>query len=194
MSNYFWYFPTVQHDLTNIGQTVDLTNIIRRFKVKSSLFTDTRAYNEYSIQAGERPDIVADKFYDDPSYAWLILLFNEIDDPIFGWPLFNKEFDDYIIGKYGSISSAQGTVHEYRKVLTEKLVKFDGTIIGKRTVTIDLTTYNTLGESVRESISKYDYEEELNDKKAEIKILKPRYVSEVRKQVQGILKDGIWWI
>ena len=194
MSNYFSYFPTVQHDLTNIGQTVDLTNIIRRFKVKSSLFTDTRAYNEYSIQAGERPDIVADKFYDDPSYAWLILLFNEIDDPIFGWPLFNKEFDDYIIGKYGSISSAQGTVHEYRKVLTEKLVKFDGTIIGKRTVTIDLTTYNTLGESVRESISKYDYEEELNDKKAEIKILKPRYVSEVRKQVQGILKDGIWWI
>jgi len=191
MSNYFSYFPTVQHDLTNIGQTVDLTNIIRRFKVKSSLFTDTRAYNEYSIQAGERPDIVADKFYDDPSYAWLILLFNEIDDPIFGWPLFNKEFDDYIIGKYGSISSAQGTVHEYRKVLTEKLVKFDGTIIGKRTVTIDLTTYNTLGESVRESISKYDYEEELNDKKAEIKILKPRYVSEVRKQVQGILKDGI---
>ena len=194
MSNYFSYFPTVQHDLTNIGQTVDLTNIIRRFKVKSSLFTDTRAYNEYSIQAGERPDIVADKFYDDPSYAWLILLFNEIDDPIFGWPLFNKEFDDYIIGKYGSISSTQGTVHEYRKVLTEKSVKFDGTIIGKRIVTIDLTTYNTLGESVRESISKYDYEEELNDKKAEIKILKPRYVSEVRKQVQGILKDGIWWI
>lgn len=191
MSNYFSYFPTVQHDLTNIGQTVNLTNIIRRFKVKSSLLTDTRVYNEYSIQAGERPDIVADKFYDDPSYAWLILLFNEIDDPIFGWPLFNKEFDDYIIGKYGSISSAQGTVHEYRKVLTEKSVKFDGTIIGKRAVTIDLTTYNTLGESVRESISKYDYEEELNDKKSEIKILKRRYVSEVRKQVQGILKDGI---
>lgn len=191
MSNYFSYFPTVQHDLTNIGQTVNLTNIIRRFKVKSSLLTDTRVYNEYSIQAGERPDIVADKFYDDPSYAWLILLFNEIDDPIFGWPLFNKEFDDYIIGKYGSISSAQGTIHEYRKVLTEKSVKFDGTIIGKRAVTIDLTTYNTLGESVRESISKYDYEEELNDKKSEIKILKRRYVSEVRKQVQGILKDGI---
>ena len=191
MSNYFSYFPTVQHDLTNIGQAVDLTNIIRRFKVKSSLFTDTRAYNEYSVQAGERPDIVADKFYDDPSYAWLVLLFNEIDDPIFGWPLFNKEFDDFIVGKYGSISSAKGTVHEYRKVLTEKSVKFDGTIIGKRTVTIDLTTYNTLGESVRESISKYDYEEELNDKKAEIRILKPRYVSEVRKQVQGILKDGI---
>lgn len=191
MSNYFSYFPTVQHDLTNIGQTVDLTNIIRRFKVKSSLLADTRAYNEYSIQAGERPDIVADKFYDDPSYAWLILLFNEIDDSIFGWPLFNKEFDDFIVGKYGSISSAKGTVHEYRKVLTKKSVKFDGTIIGKRTVTIDLTTYNTLSESVRESISKYDYEEELNDEKSEIKILKPRYVSEVRKQVQGILKDGI---
>jgi len=191
MSNYFSYFPTTEHDLTNIGQTVNLTNIIRRFKVKSSLFTDSRVYSEYTIRAGERPDIVADKFYDDPSYAWLILLFNEIDDPIFGWPIFGKEFDDYIVGKYGSIALSKSTVHEYRKVLTEKSVKFDGTIIGKRTVIIDLTTYNTLSESVRESISKYDYEDELNDEKSQIKILNQRYVSEVRKQVQGILKDGI---
>ena len=59
-------------------------------------------YNNYEIQSGDRPDTVADKFYGDSNYAWLILLYNEIDDPIFGWPLFNIDFDNYIKGKYGS--------------------------------------------------------------------------------------------
>jgi hypothetical protein len=191
MSNYFSYFPTTQHDLTNIGQNVELTNIIRRFKIKNSLSTDTRVYEDYDIQAGERPDTVADKFYNNPNYAWLILLFNDIDDPVFGWPLFNNDFDNFIIGKYGSIASAQGTVHEYRKVLNPKSVKFDGRIVEKRTVTIDLTTYNTLGASLRESISQYDYEEEVNENKRQIKILHERYLTNVSKQVKGILKDGV---
>jgi len=191
MSNYFSFFPTTPHDLENIGQTVDLTNIIRRFKVRSSLLSDTRVYNDYEIQAGERPDTVADKFYNDPSYYWLILLYNEIDDPIFGWPLFNYDFDQYIKGKYGSIVSAQSTVHEYRKILTTKTVKFDGTIQDERYVVVDATTYATLGESVRQSISKYDWEEELNEKKRKIKVLHERYLSNIRRQVQGILKDGV---
>jgi len=191
MSNYFSFFPTTSHDLTNIGQKVELTNILRRFKVKSSVLEDTRAYYDYSIQAGERPDTVADKFYNDPSYAWLILLFNQIHDPIFEWPLFNYDWDQYIKGKYSSIASAQSTVHEYRKVLTAKTVKYDGSVIQKRYVVVDATTYATLAESARESISKYDWEEEVNDAKREIKILHQRYLPQVRNQVTSILKDGV---
>ena len=191
MSNYFSFFPTTPHDLTNIGQTINLTNIIRRFKVRSSLLFDTRVYHDYEIQAGERPDTVADKFYNDPSYAWLVLLYNEIEDPIFGWPLFNYDYDEYIKGKYGSIASAQSTVHEYRKILTTKTVKYDGTIQDERYVVVDATTYATLGESARQSISKYDWEEELNEKKRKIKVLHERYLSNIRRQVQGILKDGV---
>jgi len=191
MSNYFSYFPTTTHDLTNVGQEVELTNIIRRFKVKSSLLTDTRMYNNYDIQSGDRPDTVADKFYGDSNYAWLILLYNEIDDPIFGWPLFNIDFDNYIKGKYGSIPTAQGTVHEYRRILTPKTIRSDNTIIQQRYVVVDATTYATLGESSRQSVSKYDWEDELNEEKRKIKILHERYLTPVRKQVQGILRDGI---
>jgi len=191
MSNYFSYFPTTTHDLTNVGQEVELTNIIRRFKVKSSLLTDTRMYNNYEIQSGDRPDTVADKFYGDSNYAWLILLYNEIDDPIFGWPLFNIDFDNYIKGKYGSIPTAQGTVHEYRRILTPKTIRSDNTIIQQRYVVVDATTYATLGESSRQSVSKYDWEDELNEEKRKIKILHERYLTPVRKQVQGILRDGI---
>ena len=156
MSNYFSFFPTTPHDLTNVGQSVELTNILRRFKVKSSIIEDVRTFHDYEVQAGDRPDTVADKFYGDSSYYWLVLLFNKIHDPVFGWPLFNYDWDEFIKGKYGSIASAQATVHEYRKILTTKTVKFDGTIQDERYVVVDATTYATLGASVRQSISKYD--------------------------------------
>ena len=191
MSYYFSYFPTVQHDLTNVGQKVALTNIIRRFKIQSSLLTDTRVYYDYEIQAGDRPDTIADKYYGDSGYAWLVLLFNEIDDPVFGWPIFNYDFDQYIKGKYGSIPAAQAQIHEYREVLNDKEIKYDGTIIEKRTVVIDQTTYSSLAEEERESISKWDWELEENERKRKIKILNERYLQNVKKQIKSILKDGV---
>jgi len=191
MSKYFRYFPTTQHDLTNIGQKVDLTNILRRFKIESSLKSQAQVYHEYSLQAGDRPDTIAHKYYGDSGYAWLVLMFNEIHDPIFEWPLFNTDFDDYIKGKYGSIASAQATVYEYRKVLAEKQVKYDGTIVPKRTVVIDSTTYSSLSESERESVSEYDWEVEQNELKRQIKLVDKRYVPQIRNEVKNILRNGI---
>ncbi len=191
MSKYFRYFPTTQHDLTNIGQKVDLTNILRRFKIESSLKSQAQVYHEYSLQAGDRPDTIAHKYYGDSGYAWLVLMFNEIHDPIFEWPLFNTDFDDYIKGKYGSIASAQATVHEYRKVLAEKQVKYDGTIVPKRTVVIDSTTYSSLSESERESVSEYDWEVEQNELKRQIRLVDKRYVPQIRNEVKNILRNGI---
>ncbi len=191
MSKYFQFFPLTQHDLTAEGKKVWLTNILRRFKVESSVKNNIGVFHDYGIQAGDRPDTIAHKYYGDGGYAWVVLMFNEIHDPFFEWPLFNTDFDDYIKGKYGSISAAQSTVHEYRKVLADKQVKFDGTIIEKRTVVIDSTTYSSLGESERESISKLDWELEENERKRQIKILDRRYLPQVRDEVKNILRNGI---
>jgi len=191
MSNYFSNFPTTPHDLTNIGQQVQLTNIIRRYKIRNSLLTDTRIYYDYQIESGERPDTVADKFYNDPNLAWLILMFNEIVDPIFGWPLFDYDFENYIRGKYTSIASAQAEIHEYRQILNQKQVKYDGTIIPEKYVVVDQTTYTSLNPSERQTITKYDWELEENESKRQIKVLNESYLSKVKKQVKSILKDGV---
>lgn len=190
MSKYFRFFPTVQHDLQNEGQKVLLTNILRRFRVQPSLKDNSKVYHTYNIQAGDRPDTIAHKYYGDSGYYWLVLLFNEIHDPIFGWPLFNQEFDDYIKGKYGSIPAAQGLTDHYRKILTQKQVKYDGTIIPERYITVDETTYNSLGESERYAPSCYDVELELNEKKRQIQLLDKRYLSLVRDEIKNILRNG----
>jgi len=191
MSRYFTYFPNVQHDLTNNGQRVLLRNIMRRFSVLPSVMNNKKVYNEYTIQAGERPDTVARKYYGDPGLAWLVLLFNEKHDAIFDWPIFNYDFEQYIKGKYGSVPAAQAQVYEYRKVLTAKRTKTEGTIIQKRYVVVDQTTYNSLSESQRELITAYDWELEEQEKKRQIKILDRAYLPQVQEEVKYILRNGI---
>lgn len=191
MSAYFTYFPEVQNDLENSGQIKSVTNILKRFKVKSSVYDNLSLFHEYDIQEGDRPDTIAHKYYDSSAHAWIVLHFNNIVDPIFDWPLFGNDFEEYIKSKYGSIASAQSTVHEYRRVLTQQQTKVDGTIIPERTVVIDEDTYNTLTEIDKQSISKWDYEVELNDKKSKIKILDRKYLSKVISEVEDVLRYGV---
>jgi hypothetical protein len=190
MSKYFQFFPITQHDLQNEGQLVDLTNILRRFRFDTSVKDNAAVYHEYNIQAGDRPDTIAAKYYGDSGYAWVILMLNEIHDPIFGWPLFNQDFDNYIKGKYGSIQAATTTTDHYRKILTQKQVKFDGTIVPERYIRVDKTTYDTLSLTEKYAPTCYEVEEELNEEKRKIKILNKRYLPTIRDEVKGILRYG----
>ena len=191
MSEYFSYFPITKHDLTNVGQTIDATNVLRRFIVRASVQERSDVFYDYNLQSGDRPDVVAEKYYGDPDLAWLVLLFNNITDPMFDYPLFDRDFETYLKQKYGSIPRAQSIVHEYRQILNEKSVQFDGTILEKRFVVVDESTYNTLSEENRELITKYDYEVELNDAKRSIRLLDKRFLNQVKSEVEVILKDGI---
>lgn len=190
MSKYFKFFPITQHDIQNEGQLVDLTNILRRFRFDPSVKNNAAVFHNYDIQAGDRPDTIAAKYYGDSGYAWIVLMMNEIHDPIFDWPLFNQDFDQYIKGKYGSIAVANQTVDHYRKIITQKQVKYDGTIIPERYITVDQTTYNSLSESERYAPTCYEVEEELNEAKRKIKILNKRYLPDIRDEVKGILRYG----
>ncbi len=191
MSNYFSYFPKTQHDLTNVGQKVQLTNIMRRFKVRSSVKDNLNVYYSYDIQAGDRPDTIANKYYGSSAYAWLVLHYNDIVDPVFEWPLFGRDFEDYLKGKYGSIQTAQSTVHEYRKIVAEQQTLYDGTILPERYLVIDATAYASTSPTARRTIYKYDWEEEQNEKRRKIKLLDKKYLPQIRDEVEDILRNGL---
>jgi hypothetical protein len=159
--------------------------------VRNDLQERSDIFYKYDVQMGDRPDIIAEKYYGDADLAWLVLHFNNIKDPVFEFPLFGRDFENYIKGKYGSVPAARSEVHEYRQILQEKEVKFDGTVIPERYVVVDLTTYNTLNATARRTIYKYDWEEELNEKKREIKLLDKRFADKVREEIETILRDGI---
>ena len=131
----------------------------------------------------------ASKYYDDPTLDWIIFLVNDIVDPYYDWPLSDESFDSYMRTLYGSTAEAKSTVFEYRKIINNQSVRFDGKIIPKRTVVVDLNTYNSLPATDREQISAYDYYFEQNVEKRKIKILDKQFVSSLVREVDLIFSD-----
>jgi hypothetical protein len=103
--SYFSKYPEIIYDLTKPNSTVDnlfiAKDIIRRVKLKENLSTNVFSYDEYDIQEGERPDILAHQFFNDSELAWIILLTNEIHDVLEDWPRTENELRKMIAKKYG---------------------------------------------------------------------------------------------
>ena len=123
-------------------------------------------------------------------------MINDIIDPQFEFPKSQLDLEKFIRNKYGSISEAQRTIHHYEKILNIQSVLSDGTVIPERTINIDQTTYNSLASSVlegetgfvnvRREVTSYQYEQDLNDERKNIKILDEVYVPQVLAAVRGI--------
>ena len=196
MAHYVQPFPKIDYDIKKDGKPISLTNLTLRFKVTEVLREQSVIYYDYRVQDGDRPDVIAELYYQDSTLDWLILIINDIVDPQFEFPKSQLDLEKFIKSKYGSISEAQATVHHYEKILNAQSVLSDGTIVPERTVNVDQTTYNSLvgdileGEQgfvrTRREVSAYQYEQDLNDERRNIKILDAVYLPQILSAVRGI--------
>jgi len=207
MAKYFNYFPTVFYTNSDTSTGLDtVTNIIARFSFESELKENTNIFYPYEIQDGDTPETIANKFYGSSERHWLVLMFNNIIDPQYDWPLDQRTLITYINEKYSDqgarhspfltgIRWAQdaGNVKAYYKTVTRLSSKPTKNQIVEK-IEIDANTHTNLpvttttytlqdGSRTTETITKttltyYDYEIELNDSKRRIKLLKPEYVTE----------------
>lgn len=106
---YFEKFPKVVHTLDNYRTGQIIPDILRRTKFINELATNFAFFDEYDVQDGETPEIVADKFYNNPQLHWIILQTNEILDARFDWPLSQQNLYQYTLSKYGNVNG----VHHY---------------------------------------------------------------------------------
>lgn len=184
MAFYFQPFPTIEYDVKKNGKTTTMTNLFLRFKIVDAFKKQQAVYYNYTVKDGERADVIAFKYYNDASLDWIIYLINDIIDPQFDWPLDRKSFENFIIKKYGSLSSAHSTTHHYEQIIQQQQVLFDGTVIPEKTIEIDLTTYNSLAAADKKIITSYEYEDKLNEDKREIKLLSEQYLFDLLNQVE----------
>ena len=190
MANYFRNIPNVQYDIngTEPNRFRAVTNIMQRVKFKSSVIENITDYYPYYVKEGERPDIVSFQKYGTVAYSYLILLLNNIVDPLFDWPLPSRQFENYIIEQYGSIATAQSTNKYYYQIIRPEVVR---TGISERVpeykIIVDQTTYNSLDSSVRSAQNVYDYEVELNDNKRNINIINPDFIQDIDYEVKKTL-------
>ena len=190
MAFYFRPFPKIEYDIKKNKLPLLLTNVTARYKIRDVLKSKVAIYYDYIVKDGDRPDLIAYKYYDDETLDWLIYLVNDIIDPYYDWPLKQDAFEKYMRSLYGSTSVARATVYEYRKILNDQSVLFDGTIIPERYVVVDLNTYNGLATDARREVDAYEYYEELNNKKRQIKILDKRFATSIKSEVELIFGEN----
>ena len=211
MANYFSKFPKIYHSFDDFKSAEYVTNILTRFSLEQKLKDNTSVFYEYDIRDGDTPEIIASKIYNSPQRHWIVLLMNDIIDPMFDWPMQYDTLTRYIDAKYmadanSNVSGAgltwsRSNVHSYYKV--EKCTLSNGTITVEK-YQVDANTYaNTnivLNDSVvlpgnvtvvfdttKETKSYYDYELEENEKKRTIKLLKPEFVSTLETELDRIV-------
>jgi len=218
MSRFFNYFPKTLYTSNNLTAGVDtVTNIIARFGFESTLKNNSSAFYKYNIQESDTPEIIASKYYDNPERHWIVLLFNDIMDPQFDWPLQYQPFIDYVNTKYSANNYADtantgvtglawsmnvNNVQAYYKIVTR--TNFDDISIVEK-LEVDANTYANVaastttytlqdGSTITQKVTKerktyYDHEQELNEEKREIKLIKPEFVPQIEKEFKKVIKS-----
>lgn len=69
-------------------------NLFNKYQVNRRYIQDVTYYYEYIVQDTDRPDILAYQLFGNAKWWWLVLLFNDIDDPYFGFPMSENELKD----------------------------------------------------------------------------------------------------
>lgn len=184
-----WFFentPKVDYLTNNSSNAIECVDITRRFKFVEKVLTNKYVLFNYKIKETDRPDIIAHKYYGDSTLDWIILLTNKIHDPYFDWPLTNREFDDFIKIKYGSLEFAKQNYRAYYQIIQPKEKTYDGFIVDEYRVEIDAKKYQTLSADVRYRASHYEHEMELNEAKRNIKLIDKGFIPEILKETLKI--------
>ena len=163
MPSYFSYFPQIYYDAVCDGNFKIVTNILRRVKVKQGLKEVGAFFDEYDVDSEMTPEIVSEQVYGNQKYYWIILLFNEVKDRYYDWPLTASQFETYVNDKYDDING----IHHYE--ITQE---------SGPTTSIDDSHKIQVNSTVSgaTAVTNYEYEERLQNKKRRIRLLKPEFL------------------
>lgn len=150
---YFQRFPTISYALDDNNRDFkQVKNIFARVHFIKDALSNSDLYYSYDMKESDNPEVIAHKLYDDPNRYWILMLGNDVVDPYYGVALRSQSLDNYIIDKYGSISSAQNTLHHYEKRVTVSTNK--NGVVDSQTYKTEITEqYYSDANSAIETIS-----------------------------------------
>jgi hypothetical protein len=125
---YFDFLPNIAYK-NDAGNYVFAKNILTRAKILDIVKEAQSSALDYTIKDEERPETIADRVYGRSDYHWIILLFNEILDPIFDWPLSENEMEKQLENLYAgkSLFVYPPLLWDYKSGIGQdgKIVRFD---------------------------------------------------------------------
>ena len=172
-------YPSLANDRKSAYDYQKVKNIFKRAVIRDDLFDEVVAFTKYSVVGDERPDQVAYNFYGDSGLDWVVLTTNNIVHVRDEWPMGNQDFLTYLNAKY--TAEQLSNIHHYETKLIRdsrgRLIQPEGLIVpaGHSISFLDNGALRT--ESQLTSFTFLEHENNMNDKKRDIDILRPEYLS-----------------
>jgi len=198
---YFEYLPKLRYpSLSQKGDDYEyttVTNLFRRGKIRDDIFNQTVLFDKYSIEGNDRPDNVAYKVYNDSDLDWIVLLSNNIINVRDEWPMNNVTFENYMKEKYPTNAERYAVKHYVTTEIKDnrgRLIRPEGVIVSPDSYNDYIFEYFLNGNvftETKESLSIVtfdDYEQQLNEDKRNIYLIKPKFVPTVIKDIERIMK------
>ena len=185
-------YPNLLPSINKIEDRIPVKNIFKRSKLRDDVDQAITAFDYFYIEQGMRPDMVAQRLYDDPELDWVILSTNNIINIRDQWPLEHNDLHEYMLDKYGSETNVNGIHHyetrqildEYNRVVIPAGLEVDANFSFKyQNYSNSIVTVNPVS-----AITNYQYEVKLNDQKRRIKVLKPQFLSLFLTNHKNIMK------
>lgn len=208
MAKYFSQFPKTYYSLLDDNSLEFITDITSRVNFNVDVKNNTAAYYKQKIEEGDTPEIIAYKVYGSASKHWVVLMFNQIVDPQFEWPMSYEVFNNYVTEKYKANASggitglewAKRETHSYYKRVTTKIDSEPEMVQYYR---ISEDVFNDLVEETYDSIlpdnknlnvtieklikTYYNFELEKNESRRNIFILKPEFIKYMDSELSRAL-------
>lgn len=248
-ANYlFKNYPKIQYDFDGDGlEKTTVTNIMMRTQIQKWIRNNGSLFYEYTLQDGDRADIIAHKYYDDADLYWVVLMMNDIPDGRMDMGFDYKGFNNVLNKRYPgvtiSVTGATGTirigaeitgdtsgaigevvdwnptskeisiVETYRDFQTQETaravliedgekyvanVTFGITKVGRlqaihhyedltNNIIVDREQFFTLPSNERRVVTNGTYEEEQNQAKRSIRLIKKQYVRLIIEEIEKLM-------
>ena len=191
-------------DFLYVNRTVDgrnnndysvVKNLFKRAKLRDDIYQNVTFFDKFIIDGDDRPDNVADKIYNDPTLDWVVLISNNILNVQSEWPMSQIDFNTYVTEKYENETVLYSGIHHYK---SREVKTTDGSIIipsGERVSIAQSVSYydDASGQHVRETdiaipVTNFEFENDLNNKKREIFVLKREYLNVIFDDLDEIMR------
>ena len=201
MSNYFRRLPNLDYpsllkDRESNTDFIQTKNLFRRTKIREDLFANFMQFDKYEIVGDERPDNVSEKVYGRDDLDWVVLLSNNIIDINNEWPLSQLQLNRFLSDKYTPQELV--SIHHYE---TLELRNDKNQLILPAGIVVDedfsleylsggqIKSTNSLveGRPVR-AVTFFDYENDLNEQKRNINVIKKDFLGMFIKDFERIMK------
>lgn len=182
--SYFTKFPRIDY---NDSRVVDIT---RRVLITSETELSTLDYAPYTVADGERPEDIANFYYDDPNLAYLVLLANNIVDPYTDWCKTQYDLEEYIKVQYADQANATGDavlIWSQNNEIDDNIVYYESQF--NSDIRISKRSYDANPNNEFKSVRVYEYESELNQNKRNIVLINRSFLSDIQDRIEKELSD-----